>query len=411
LKGLETNLNDSIIVLDTNVLSDVFEASPDYYNFIINCLDKVKENIYLTDTIFHELSSIKNKPYTVPSFKEQKHRFLEIVKSNINKEIGAIKKLKKYEDNLTEVTILDELVIEISKKESIIKDILDKIVISKLVEPAMSNIEKNFVKELIDSIQQNGRVGESLQRSILEKVSYQAERDANNGRPFPDKNKKGITKFNDFFIVEEMKMLAKAKNNNILFVTSDVKGNFQDDRLDEDFKSETGYELRIKSREDFYSDIASRFNIYQDNITELFLSENQFDFLEELNNNNNLERIITDYLLYNDIDGENEDLEFLEVYLHDIEIDSFNDYEVSYIVTGDINAEKIFYEYWGRDDDTKEIITSPANYKSYSGNIKLFVHREFDVEDDIVITKHVDCELMDTSELEIEINTWGEYDV
>ena len=59
LKGSETNLNDSIIVLDTNVISDIFEASPDYYNFIINCLDKVKDNVYLTDTIFHELSSIK----------------------------------------------------------------------------------------------------------------------------------------------------------------------------------------------------------------------------------------------------------------------------------------------------------------------------------------------------------------
>lgn len=36
LKGSETNLNDSIIVLDTNVISDIFEASPDYYSFIIN---------------------------------------------------------------------------------------------------------------------------------------------------------------------------------------------------------------------------------------------------------------------------------------------------------------------------------------------------------------------------------------
>ena len=404
-------MDDSIIVLDTNVLSDVFEASPDYYNFIISCLDKVKDNIYLTDTIFHELSSIKNRPYTAPSFEKPKHRFLEIVKSNISKEVCAIEKLKKYEDTLKEVTILDELAIEIRKRENLINDILAKIVFSKLIGPALSNIEINFVKEFIDSIQQGDRIGEPLPRLILEKVSHQVERDADNGRPFPDKNKKGISKFNDYFIVEEMKILAKTKRNNILFITSDDKGNFQDPRLKEDFKSETGYELKIKLGNDFYSDIASRFKISQENITELFLSENQLDFLVELENSNNLEEIISDYFLFNDIDGENEELEFLDIHLHDIEIDSFNDYEVSYIVTGDINAEKVFYEFWGRDDDTKEVITSPANYKYYSGNIKLFVNREFDVEDDVVITKDVDCELIDTSGLQVEINTWGEYDL
>ena len=403
-------MNDSIIVLDTNILSDVFKASPDYYKFIINCLDKV-DNIYLTDTIFHELSSIKNKPYETPSLERENQEFLKIVKSNIDKEVSAIEKLKKYKENLTNTTILDKLLDEIKKRESIIKDIMDEIKISKLVESTVSNIEKNFVKELIDSIHYNGRIGEPLQRSVLEKVSNKVEKDSKKGKAFPDKNKKGITKFNDYFIVEEMKMLAKTKNKKILFVTSDRKANFQDEKLEKDFKSQTGYELRIKWGEDFYSDIASHFNIDQKNITELILIENQFEFLEELNDYDKLERIISDYLLYDDIDGEDQELEFLEIYLQDIEINSFNDNKVSYIVRGDINAEKVFYEYWGRDDDTKEIITSPANYKSYYGNIKLFVNREFDVENDAVVTKDIDCNLLDTNELEAEINTWAEYDV
>ena len=38
-------MSDSIIVLDTNVISDIFEVSPNYYNFIITCLDQVKEYI------------------------------------------------------------------------------------------------------------------------------------------------------------------------------------------------------------------------------------------------------------------------------------------------------------------------------------------------------------------------------
>lgn len=407
LKGSETNLNDSIIVLDTNVISDIFEASPDYYNFIINCLDKVKDNVYLTDTIFHELSSIKDRPYRVPTFIEQKSSFLKRIQSHIGEELREIKKFKKYEDALTDVTIIDEIITEIENKEILIKDMLEKIVTSKLIEPALSNVDKNFVKELINSIQKNGKIGASLKRETLEKVSYQVEKRGS----FPDKNKKGIKKFNDYFIVEEMKILAKTRKNDVLFITSDVKGNFQEEKLAEEFKSTTGYEFRIKSVNDFYSEIATLFNISQENITELFLSENKFDFLEELRNYSELEQIIIDYLLYSDVDGENEELEYLDIEFYDIEIDSSNDNEVSYIVTGGVDAEKVFYDYWGRDDDTKEIITSPANYKSYSGDIKLFVNRSFDVEGDIVRTNDIDCEIMDTSALEAEINTWGEDDL
>lgn len=407
LKGSETNLNDSIIVLDTNVISDIFEASPDYYNFIINCLDKVKDNVYLTDTIFHELSSIKDRPYRVPTFIEQKRSFLKRIKSHICEELREIKKFKNYEDALTDVTIIDEIITEIENKEILIKDMLEKIVTSKLIEPALSNIDKNFVKELINSIQKNGKIGASLKRETLEKVSYQVEKRGS----FPDKNKKGIKKFNDFFIVEEMKILAKTRKNDVLFITSDVKGNFQEEKLAEEFKSTTGYEFRIKSVNDFYSEIATLFNISQENITELFLSENKFDFLEELRNSSELEQIISDYLLYSDVDGEYEGLEYLDIDFYDIEIDLPNDNVVSYIVIGRVDAEKVFYDYWGRDDDTKEIITSPANYKSYSGDIKLLVNRSFDVEGDIVRTNDIDCEIMDTSALETEINTWGEDDL
>lgn len=308
---------------------------------------------------------------------------------------------------MTDVTIIDEIINEIENKEILIKDMLEKIVTSKLIEPALSNIDKNFVKELINSIQKNGKIGASLKRETLEKVSYQVEKRGS----FPDENKKGIKKFNDFFIVEEMKILAKTRKNDVLFITLDVKGNFQEEKLAEEFKSTIGYEFRIKSVNDFYSEIATLFNISQENITELFLSENKFDFLEELRNNSELEQIISDYLLYSDIDGEDEELEYLDIDFYDIEIDSSNDNEVSYIVTGRVDAEKVFYDYWGRDDDTKEIITSPANYKSYSGDIKLLVNRSFDVKGDIVRTNDIDCEIMDTSALEAEINTWGEDDL
>lgn len=402
-------MSDSIIVLDTNVISDIFEVSPNYYNFIITCLDQVKEYIYLTDTILHELSPVKSKPYIIPSFNKEKQKVLAQVNSYINKEICAIEKLKKYEEILTDMTMLDGIIDIINENQAKIEEMLNQIIFSKLVEPALSSVEKNYVKEFIDSIQQCGRVGNPLQRSASEKVSYQVEKNAESGGIFPDKKKKGVAKFNDYFIVEELKILAKTMAKNIIFVTSDSKGNFQEEKLKTEFQTDTGYELKIKSGSEFYREIADCFKISQEDITELFLIENQFEFLQELQTQGKSQRIIENYL-YSDIEGEDEDIGYLDIDLYDVEIDSFNDYEVSYFVTGNINAEKTFYEYWGRDDDTKEIITSPANYKSYTGDIKLFITRKFDVKDGIIETKHIDCEIIDTSSLEEVVNTWGEDD-
>ena len=70
---------------------------------------------------------------------------------------------------LTDVTIIDEIITEIENKEILIKDMLEKIVTSKLIEPALSNIDKNFVKELINGIQKMGKIGASLKRETLEK--------------------------------------------------------------------------------------------------------------------------------------------------------------------------------------------------------------------------------------------------
>ena len=38
-----------------------------------------------------------------------------------------------------------------------------------------------------------------------------------------------------------MKILAETRKNDVLFITSDVKGNFQEEKLAEEFKSTTGY--------------------------------------------------------------------------------------------------------------------------------------------------------------------------
>ena len=84
-------MTDNVIfVLDTNVISDIFESSPNYYNFIIQCLEMERDRIYLADTIHHELFPIKDKPYKRPSVQKYKEEFLDLLNKNKEKEYLSI---------------------------------------------------------------------------------------------------------------------------------------------------------------------------------------------------------------------------------------------------------------------------------------------------------------------------------
>ena len=117
-----------------------------------------------------------------------------------------------------------------------------------------------------------------------------------------------------------MKNLSKELNKGILFVTSDVKGNFQEEKMTDLFKKETSQELVVYSVNEFYSLVAVENNISQENITELFLADEKYEFLEELTHKSELDTLIENYLL-DDIEGEDEELEWYNVDLLYIEID------------------------------------------------------------------------------------------
>ena len=55
-------------------------------------------------------------------------------------------------------------------------------------------------------------------------------------------------------------------------------------------------------------------------------------------------------------------------------------YQVEYLAIFDCNLEYEYFEYWARDDDTKEVITSPASNISASGELLVKIKREIRVE-------------------------------
>ena len=81
--------------------------------------------------------------------------------------------------------------------------------------------------------------------------------------------------------------------------------------------------------------------------------------------------------------------EFYEIYnvanFFSIDEISLNDlgggsYRVEYLAIFDCNIEYDYFEYWGRDDDTKEAITSPGSNIGASGELLVKIKREIRVE-------------------------------
>ena len=52
---------------------------------------------------------------------------------------------------------------------------------------------------------------------------------------------------------------------------------------------------------------------------------------------------------------------------------------ITYIFRYDVEAEATSFDYWGRDDNTKEILLSPAGSHTFKGEIQVEVVREADM--------------------------------
>lgn len=96
-----------------------------------------------------------------------------------------------------------------------------------------------------------------------------------------------------------------------------------------------------------------------------------------------------------------------------IEMQSDNSYLITYLATFDCYVEFDYYKYWGRDDDTKELVTSPPNTITASGELLVRVLREVEVDFDqnfypnITETKEPSMEIIEDNR-DYETVSWEE---
>lgn len=198
---------EATIVLDTNVLLDLYRYSDETVKALLETIDKLKDRIFI--------------PYQVAL---EYHR-------NLNKVISD--QIKKYEDTIGKLKEFKNL-LEAKRDHPFLSENLHQEInkfcanINTELENKKAEIEKlikqNPIKEKLASIL-DSKVGESFDEKTLAEIYEEGESRYKNKIPpgyKDDKDKKGNDKYGDLVIWKEIIKLGEIQTN-IILVSSDAK--------------------------------------------------------------------------------------------------------------------------------------------------------------------------------------------
>ncbi len=278
---------------------------------------------------------------------------------------------------------------------------------------------------------------DSLNNNVLQQFSFkriyqicdEGEKRFKNKTPpgFKDKEKQGLRQFGDLILWNEILEISKANSTNVLFVTDDGKEDWWEavtvednltkqfhSKLIAEFKKETKMEIIAITSSELYSHIANEYGIEKQDTIEMALSQTNEDYISSIEDEV-FDDIQDDLLFsqeeyitgYNNIGSEGlSDFELEDRELIDYEILEQNENYLIYILTFAIKLSASSCEYWGRDDDTKEIITSPENHHIFEGTVRVRIERVIDSFIDLMYEEtysnpEIDsCELQETEFIE-----------
>lgn len=389
------------IILDTNILLDLSRFSFHTSLYILDLLQNFESMIWIPNQVFREYEKNKLKVFgeAAKRYKTFEKNLSEII-SNAERNIeNALKNSHRYHYIDSEV-FSNDLKSKLNELKTLIQTYKDNIG----VEGEFSKNDWTDLLKKIDSFIKKIMIGDkfTIQR-LLEIISEGELRYKYKIPPgFEDLKKEGIDKFGDLIVWKQILELPKSmKVENIIFITNDEKDDWWD-------KSEDGsMEINSYLLDEFITDNPDAeinfmtLKMFQEQISEIFCKD-EIDVFVELNRDDEsyidrildkLEDAITSeievnysaYLDYLDLGTEGVD---------DVEIKScdFNKINNVYL---DVVDEKIYifynlefdislncdsYDYWGRDDDTKEIITSPPIKNYINGSINIEIERLIDRE-------------------------------
>ena len=390
-----------IIVLDSSVYLNIYEYSPDIGKVFLDILEEIKEDIYIPSTVKREVE----RNYR-GCFSKQKNKFLDIPKNfkitieNADREISnKINILEKYKFPNTEI-IKNNIKDKINEITEILKNYVEEHNVFQETNNSLFSEDK-----VIKFFENNCKTDRLLRELSIDEIYLicqdGAKRYKENVPPGfeddKDKKKQGIDKYNDLIIWKELLKFCKENDSNLIFITDDLKKDWWEleeskkvfhRKLVAEFSKNTGKKIIALNSEEFYLNMSKILNIEIPDKFSFILNYNAGDYIENITENIEIE--ILEKLMYSGeryvdtstltgYDGTffEMDEEFRSIKLNNFQFLGHEDSEAKYSLTYDIKIDAISKNYWGRDDDTKDIILSDNHIThNLKGEVEITIIRK-----------------------------------
>ena len=389
-----------IVVCDTNVFLHIYRYSPEFSDFALRCISVVEPYIIIPSTVRFEFLR-HYRAY----FGKMGKRVKRVGDDTKQKIINADRKVLKICDNLQALQYpdIEELRENLSGKFDELLSITEAFFEDRTILELIANPwgDKNLVYDLIEQIINDGRCMESVTQEEIYQICEEGEQRYTSQPPIPPgfkdaKDKDGVRKYSDLIIWKEILHYAKDNSANVLFVTDYVKSDWWIEEngiklfhpyLQDEFEKETGTKIVPFCALDFFEEVSTAYQIKRTDAVEIALRITDDEYFERVQSavfdriSDTLVLSGEEYIAPDSHVGTNgiDELEIIDQDFISAEQIQRDQDTITYIFEYKIKAEATSFDYWGKDNDTKEILLGPAGSHIFAGEIEVEVVRETDM--------------------------------
>lgn len=411
-----------VVFCDTNVYLRIYDYSPEFADFAIKCLFEIKESLYLTRTSFleyekHYMAKYASAKTKIENYNKKLNELTTKYREDLMKEFDRIQQYHFPDmDSLkaAAITKVDEL-------KALFSSYYDEHEL--LVAINDQYLTQDPIKCFIDLLSQRILLGYTMEKiyDLCDEGEKRFKKQIPPG--FKDKGKEGVRQYSDFILWSEIIEYATRNKTNIVFVTDDVKADWWEtaedangtnirtfhSKLISEFERKTGQKIVALTSNDLFSEISSDYGIVAADTVNMALAQTIDQYVSKIKDKafetiqDEIVYYPTEYIneISADIGSEGlDDCEIDDYELIEYELIERNDTEMIYMLSFQVALSATSCEYWGRDDDTKEIIISPPNEHLFEGVIKLQVTRVVDDFVDLLYDNSFDDVSIVSGELE-----------
>lgn len=213
-----------LIVLDTNILLELYRQPANISLDVIEALKQVIDNLFIPRQVYDEY--LKNYQAVCGGEKKKYQKVSrELLESTRKLQDDIFTKITEYrKHNYTDISQLQS---NLDEKISNIYDIIKTFEKEHQTEKQLSLdfLNNDRVKEFVDFLNSNGKIEEPLKFSEKLSILQEGKVRFDNSIPsgYMDCDKEGADKYGDLFVWKSILKVAKEKNFSIIFVCNDIK--------------------------------------------------------------------------------------------------------------------------------------------------------------------------------------------